>query len=145
MTLETPQISAFLTGAGWDRARRDPLVGDASTRRYERLTDPASGATAILMLSPATPVAPFVDLADRLRTAGLSTPRGSKLSLTRLVRAARPASWGWKTGTAARVVSGARIKVAWPPRAATASRTEAWPASSEGGRASHIRPPPQSK
>nr|MBA3811989.1 aminoglycoside phosphotransferase [Caulobacteraceae bacterium] len=39
---------AFLTDAGLESARREPLPGDASTRRYERL-HPSSGATLILM------------------------------------------------------------------------------------------------
>lgn len=31
-------IVNFLTAKGWGRARRDPVAGDASSRRYERLT-----------------------------------------------------------------------------------------------------------
>ena len=38
----------FLKGAGLADARRDPLPGDASTRRYERLTTP-TGASLMLM------------------------------------------------------------------------------------------------
>lgn len=32
------QISAFLKAAGWGDAARLPLAGDASARRYERLS-----------------------------------------------------------------------------------------------------------
>src|SRR5712691_5442343 len=51
---------------------------------------------------------------------GLSTPLGSKLSLTRLVRAATAAACGSNTSTAARSAAGARMRVACPPVAATA-------------------------
>ena len=44
-------IADFLAGAGLAGARRDPLPGDASTRRYERLTTPA-GSTLMLMDQP---------------------------------------------------------------------------------------------
>ncbi|WP_089177317.1 tRNA (adenosine(37)-N6)-threonylcarbamoyltransferase complex ATPase subunit type 1 TsaE [Bosea sp. AS-1] len=37
--------------AGWGEARRDFMLGDASTRAYERLTRP-TGETAVLMISP---------------------------------------------------------------------------------------------
>ncbi len=51
-------IREFLDGAGLARAARSPLPGDASTRRYERLTLP-SGATLMLMdQPPATESAP---------------------------------------------------------------------------------------
>ena len=42
--------AAFLAGAGLGAARREPLTGDASTRRYERLHLPAS--TLIFMDQP---------------------------------------------------------------------------------------------
>ena len=41
----------FLKAAGLADAVRAPLPGDASTRRYERLTTPA-GATLMLMDQP---------------------------------------------------------------------------------------------
>ncbi|THD58454.1 N-acetylmuramate/N-acetylglucosamine kinase AmgK [Phenylobacterium sp.] len=50
----------FLAGCGLGAARREPLAGDASTRRYERLY-PAGGAPLILMDQPPvleTPVCP---------------------------------------------------------------------------------------
>jgi len=43
--------AAFLAQAGLAAAARDPLPGDASTRRYERLRTPG-GATLILMDAP---------------------------------------------------------------------------------------------
>ena len=41
----------FLKAAGFAAARREPLAGDASTRRYERL-HPASGPPLIFMDQP---------------------------------------------------------------------------------------------
>ena len=41
----------FLMSAGLSDAARTPLPGDASTRRYERLTTP-SGSTLMLMDQP---------------------------------------------------------------------------------------------
>ena len=41
------EIDSFLVQAGWDRAQRRALAGDASTRRFERLTQ--DGHAAILM------------------------------------------------------------------------------------------------
>src|SRR4051812_14578296 len=93
---------AFLKSAGLADAVRAPLPGDASTRRYERLTTP-SGATLLLMdQAPAAESRPcdpswtpeqrhaaggnpgarlsagkieaFAAVADHLRHAGLSTP-----------------------------------------------------------------------
>lgn len=78
MTDRETVISAFLTEAGWDHAHRAALAGDASARRYDRLTDPETGATAILMIAPEgdeTGVATFVRLADCLLAEGLSAPR----------------------------------------------------------------------
>lgn len=59
--------------AGWQRGL---LAGDASNRRYERLTG-ADGRTFVLMDAPpekGEDVRPFVRIADYLRTQGLSAP-----------------------------------------------------------------------
>ena len=71
------QIAAFLTGAGWDRATRVPLAGDASSRRYDRLTDPVSGQTSVLMIAAeddADGVSAFTRLSNALLHDGLSAP-----------------------------------------------------------------------
>ncbi|MBB94696.1 MAG: aminoglycoside phosphotransferase [Rhodobacteraceae bacterium] len=69
-------MGALLTGAGWDKADRTPLAGDASARRYERLTDAETGRTAVLVITPPDGSLPaFLALADHLAHAGLSTPR----------------------------------------------------------------------
>ncbi len=66
----------FLAGAGWAEARRVRLAGDASDRRYDRLTGPAG--TAVLMDAPPGGVddtAAFVRIARHLAGIGLSAPR----------------------------------------------------------------------
>lgn len=82
-------IDSFLERAGWTSARRAPLAGDASARRYERITK--AGATAVLMDAPVEPgeikpagysaiarlavdCRPFVAVSSHLVTRGLSAP-----------------------------------------------------------------------
>ncbi|MEM8731637.1 MAG: phosphotransferase [Pseudomonadota bacterium] len=77
MSDREPEIRRFLAAAGWGAAHRDPLAGDASARRYDRLTDPATGATAVLMMAAAgdrNGVLTFARLARDLNAAGLSAP-----------------------------------------------------------------------
>ena len=65
--------SAFLTRAGWSEARRGPLAGDASGRRYERLSD--ADRRAVLMDDPsAETIAAFLRIGELLRGCGLSAP-----------------------------------------------------------------------
>ncbi|MGR3433434.1 MAG: aminoglycoside phosphotransferase family protein [Shimia sp.] len=69
-------IDAFLATTDWAQARRTPLAGDASARRYERL----SGGPTPALLMDADPargedVAPFVAIAAHLRTHGLHAPQ----------------------------------------------------------------------
>jgi len=79
---------AFLNSSGWSGSRRVPIAGDASTRRYARVTD-AAGRTAILMdwppagqLPPDDPRArfrarsssAFIAVDAALAAAGLSVP-----------------------------------------------------------------------
>ena len=75
MTDRTARIDAFLDAAGWADARRDPLAGDASLRRYIRLDGPA-GRAIVMDAPPGTgeDVRPFVALARHLTGAGLSAP-----------------------------------------------------------------------
>ena len=73
--MRTDEIAAFLAANGWGGARRAPLAGDASARRYERLT--RGRARAILMdVPPASglTVGPFLAVDAWLRAAGLSAP-----------------------------------------------------------------------
>jgi aminoglycoside/choline kinase family phosphotransferase len=54
------QKRAFLNAAGLAHAAREPLLADASTRRYERLRL-VSGATLMLMDAPPTAESPICD------------------------------------------------------------------------------------
>lgn len=77
MTDRTALADAFLATTDWADSRRAPLAGDASNRRYERLTDPRTGRTAVLMDAPAErgeDVRPFLRVARHLRETGLSAP-----------------------------------------------------------------------
>jgi hypothetical protein len=85
-------LRQFLTGAGYDEARRQRMAGDASTRSYARLF--RDGVASILMNSPRRPdgppiydgksysaaahlaedVKPFVAIANGLRERGFSAP-----------------------------------------------------------------------
>ncbi len=91
-TTREETIRAFLAGAGWSEATRQALAGDASTRRYERLS--LNGRPALLMDWPSGPDAPaaagraaysrvahlaedvraFVAVGEHLRGLGLSAP-----------------------------------------------------------------------
>jgi N-acetylmuramate 1-kinase len=66
---------AFLDAAGWTDAVIAPLAGDASFRRYFRVT--RGGETAVLMDAPPPheDPRPFVRVAEYLTGIGLSAPR----------------------------------------------------------------------
>lgn len=86
-------IANILALSGWDRAERQHVQGDASTRSYERLVA-NDGRTAILMIAPKRPdgpplrygkpysaiarlaedVRPFVAIDEGLRSFGLAAP-----------------------------------------------------------------------
>lgn len=67
-------IAAFLAAAGWGDAARAPLAGDASFRRYCRLS--RNGASAMLMDAPPPQedVRPYLAVARLLRGLELSAP-----------------------------------------------------------------------
>lgn len=69
-------LTDFIERAGWGDAARLLVAGDASNRRYERLTKP-DNSTLILMDAPADKgedVRPFINIAEHLRGIGLSAP-----------------------------------------------------------------------
>lgn len=77
MTDRARLIDDFLAATSWGQADRALLAGDASNRRYERLTDAATGNTAVLMDAPpglGENVRPFVKIAEYLRSQGISAP-----------------------------------------------------------------------
>ncbi len=71
---------AFLARAGWSGARRRPLAGDASNRRYERVARARlNGGPGAAVLMDAPPergedVRPFAALTEFLRGLGFSAP-----------------------------------------------------------------------
>jgi N-acetylmuramate 1-kinase len=67
-------IGSFLDAAGWGAASIAPLAGDASFRRYSRLT--RGGETAMLMDAPPPQedVRPFLAIDRALRELGFSAP-----------------------------------------------------------------------
>ncbi|MFP1130407.1 N-acetylmuramate/N-acetylglucosamine kinase AmgK [Asticcacaulis sp. W401b] len=80
----------FLQQAGLAEARRDPLPGDASTRRYERLTR-SDGSTLMLMDQPPTgaqPCPPDASIEDRQRLGYFAQTRLSAGDMTAFVGAA---------------------------------------------------------
>lgn len=77
MTNRTVLAEALIAQTPWAGAHRAPLAGDASNRRYERLTDPATGRTAVLMDAPpekGEDVGAFVRVDAYLREIGLNAP-----------------------------------------------------------------------
>ena len=67
----------LIEGAGWAEANLHMIAGDASNRRYARLTK-TDGTTAILMDAPPSKkedVRPFVQIASHLTALGLSAPQ----------------------------------------------------------------------
>lgn len=70
------QLQAFLKGCDWGNAERGPLAGDASNRKYERLSK-SDGSKAVLMDAPpdrGEDVRPFQRIADFLSQNGMSAP-----------------------------------------------------------------------
>lgn len=77
-TERAQMIQAFLFREGWGAANRLPLAGDASNRRYERLTDGPGGGGAVLMDAPSEKgedTRPFLRIARHLAGLGFSAPR----------------------------------------------------------------------
>ena len=68
-------IGAFLGRVGWQDAARVRLPGDASFRRYERLSGPRGRAMLMDAPPPQENVAPFVTVARHLVALGYSAPR----------------------------------------------------------------------
>jgi aminoglycoside/choline kinase family phosphotransferase len=76
LTPRAQQIETFLASTKWAQSGRQLVAGDASNRRYDRLTR-ADRRTAILMDAPADKgedVRPFIRIAKYLNDCGLSAP-----------------------------------------------------------------------
>lgn len=75
-TSRSQDADRFLIAQGWANTVRRPLAGDASFRRYDRVTA-EDGTDMVLMDAPPPQedVRPFVYIANHLRSLGLSAPR----------------------------------------------------------------------
>mmetsp|Transcript_16044 Transcript_16044/g.24938 ORF Transcript_16044/g.24938 Transcript_16044/m.24938 type:complete len:157 (-) Transcript_16044:71-541(-) len=76
MNSRADEVADFIAQNSWSEAQKAPLAGDASARRYERLTMRDS-KTAVLMDAPpeaGQQTEPFVAIAKHLNTLGLSAP-----------------------------------------------------------------------
>jgi len=74
MTTRPEKAAAFLATTKWANSARAPLAGDASNRRYERLTNP----DAVLMDAPSNTgedIRPFIRIAQHLTQHGFSAPQ----------------------------------------------------------------------
>lgn len=77
MTNRAVLAEALIAQTPWVGSTHAPLAGDASNRRYKRLTDPKTGRTAVLMDAPpekGEDVKAFVRVAEYLRSIGLNAP-----------------------------------------------------------------------
>lgn len=77
MTQRADLAEEFIQSIGWAGAQRSIVAGDASNRRYDRLTQ-SDGNTAILMDAPpekGEDVRPFVAMATYLLAQGISAPQ----------------------------------------------------------------------
>ena len=77
MTARAALAEQFIQDIGWAQAQRSTVAGDASNRRYDRLTQP-DGTTAILMDAPpdkGEDVRPFMRIAAHLLDQGISAPQ----------------------------------------------------------------------
>lgn len=75
MTERARLIERFLERAGWAEARRAPLAGDASFRRYARLEGAKGRAVLMDAPPPEEDVRPFLAIARHLVSLGYSAPR----------------------------------------------------------------------
>ena len=77
MTDRATRITRLLAETRWATWGRLPLAGDASARRYERLVNPDTGESVILMDAPpenGEDTAPFLRIAKHLDACGLHAP-----------------------------------------------------------------------
>ena len=74
MTERDAVIETFLAVRGWGGAARATLAGDASFRRYDRLTDSGRGAVLMDAPPPRENVDAFVAVARHLKSLGFSPP-----------------------------------------------------------------------
>ena len=73
----TREISTFLKQAGWPKAQRIPLTGDAGNRRYERLHDLNQGNAILMDAEPrlGEDIRSFLKISQHLLDCGISAPK----------------------------------------------------------------------
>lgn len=75
MSDRNEHIARFLSGTHWQNWPQRPVAGDASARRYLRLSD---GKTSVILMdappSENGPTQPFADMAAHLLQSGLAAP-----------------------------------------------------------------------
>ena len=74
MTDRSDLIRGFLARGDWAEARRHPLSGDASFRRYERLIGGPRPAMLMDAPPPTEDVRPFMNVSNHLSEMGFSAP-----------------------------------------------------------------------
>jgi len=76
VTVGADERRSFLIANGLGEASVRPIAGDASTRRYDRVTKP-DGTSLVLVDTPipAADLVPFIEVGRFLADLGLSTPR----------------------------------------------------------------------
>ncbi|SLN40397.1 Phosphotransferase enzyme family protein [Roseovarius albus] len=78
MVARSELMNAFIARSGWDGANSTIVAGDASNRKYFRLTKSASGESAIVMDAPpekGEDTRPFIKISSHLTNLGFSAPR----------------------------------------------------------------------
>ncbi len=75
MTSRSDHLNSFLDSAGWPSAQRRPLAGDASFRRYDRVTLGPRKAVLMDALPGKEDIRPFLAIAQHLRSLGYSAPK----------------------------------------------------------------------
>ncbi len=78
MRSSSSETGGFLTGTAWERATKTPIPGDASNRRYTRLSLPIGNKTAILMdarLIALSATKSFIAITEFLLINGYSAPQ----------------------------------------------------------------------
>ena len=74
MMSRSDHLNSFLESAGWCGAQRRPLAGDASFRRYDRVTLGPRKAVLMDALPGKEDIRPFLAIARHLRSLGYSAP-----------------------------------------------------------------------
>ena len=74
MSSRLDHLNSFLETAGWSGAQRRPLAGDASFRRYDRVTLGTRRAVLMDALPGEEDIRPFLAIARHLRSLGYSAP-----------------------------------------------------------------------